>query len=328
MQLEPFLQLILPQSRTGGSQIHHPFRQTNQRGQFDGAVQLDDLRVHTPFKKVTSGNVGKLCGHSERTEVTQRLKRGIHAGGSSKNHAAIADPQVQYLKDVLACFHEDILPHKSHVRRTVLHVCGHIRRPGGDDTRPLRSVKHQLAGVGTHFTQIKTGPLQKRRHLFEHSAATQGYAQTFHAIPTSPAADMRRISSTSWSVKHRDSRARSRSRTIHPSPCAIGSGSTKRRISFWRARVNIFSSSVSSGRAKTPTPPVRRRSATFTQRECAPGMRTGTSPLSTSPPCSKTEAWIRSNPPPNPTAAIGVPNRASKLSYLPPPPRVAPNSAA
>src|SRR5680860_1472216 len=34
-------------------------------------------------------------------------------------------------------------------------------------------------------------------------------------------------------------------------------------------------------------------------------MSTSTSPLSTSPPCSKTEAWIRSKPTPNPTAAQG-----------------------
>jgi hypothetical protein len=79
--------------------------------------------------------------------------RGMISAGTSHDHLAAADAQVERLVEVAGLLPEDVETGHAHVGGPVLHVARHVGGPDGDEAQPV------LGRVGGQLPRVLEQPL-------------------------------------------------------------------------------------------------------------------------------------------------------------------------
>src|SRR5690606_9934889 len=124
-----FHQLVGTQGASAGDQVHNGVGQTDQRSQFHGAIQLDQVHIYAFAGEVFAGSAGVFGGDTQaRTLLDGRMV--VKAFGHGNTQAATGNVQVHGLVQTAGVlFHvlvQHILAGNSDMGGTVLHVGWHV----------------------------------------------------------------------------------------------------------------------------------------------------------------------------------------------------------
>ena len=136
------LQVIGTQRVTRGYEVDDGIRQTDQRRQLHGTVQLDQIDVHTLGREVIAGDVDVFRCDTQTTAgpdsggIVETFRHGDH-------HLATGDLQIQRLIQALtAVFDQHVFAGHAEIGGAILHVSRHVGRAHDDDTH-LRVLRRQ-----------------------------------------------------------------------------------------------------------------------------------------------------------------------------------------
>src|SRR5215207_2515715 len=174
-------QVVLAEGRPGGAEVHDALGEADERGELDGAVELDDLRLAAQSLEVASGGVGKLGRDPHHLGVRdgpEYLLRPLLGGG--QDHPARAGSEVPELHDVRPLLLEYVLADYPDVRRPVLDEDRHVRGTAHDELGLLAPVEEPASVVPQHLhrqprpTERHEGIFEDRTLRYRHPQPAQG----------------------------------------------------------------------------------------------------------------------------------------------------------
>ena len=135
------LQTIGAQGVASVHDVHDTVGQTHQRRQLHGTVKLDHFCLFALLGVVGLGHVDEFGGHAQ---ASPRIRGILHR---RYHQFATSDIQIQGFEHaVAAMLHEHILAGHTDIRRTVLHIGGHIGGANNDDFHIITGgIEDQLA---------------------------------------------------------------------------------------------------------------------------------------------------------------------------------------
>ena len=122
-----FDQIIGAQGTATRDQIDNGVGQPDQRCQFHGTVQLDNIDVHTLGGKMFARRRDIFAGNANARPLAHRLCI-IEVFACRYTHAAAGNTQVNRLiQAVAAVFQQDILTGNAQIGTAILHISRYIR---------------------------------------------------------------------------------------------------------------------------------------------------------------------------------------------------------
>ena len=139
------LEPVVGEGPAGVDEVDDPVRQPDERGELDGALDLDHLGLPAHALEVALGGVRVLGRDSDRAEAALGGTELVGPGLPGDDHPAATEAEVGELVDgPIRLLDQHVLAGDPEVRGSRLDVRRHIGRPHGDD-RQLPEVEDQRA---------------------------------------------------------------------------------------------------------------------------------------------------------------------------------------
>jgi hypothetical protein len=149
-------------------QVDDQVGQADQRGQFHGAVELDDLDLLALGGEVALGAFDVLGGDAQ-APATPRHRRIGRRPGAGHHQPAAGDAQVErFVQPLAAMLQQHVLAGDAEVGGAVLHIGRHVA--GADDDQlhaRVVGVQDQLAAALGVVQRADAGGGQQRHGLLE-----------------------------------------------------------------------------------------------------------------------------------------------------------------
>src|SRR5918992_5516896 len=160
-------EVVLTQGGAGRGEVHDALGEADERGELDGAVELDDLRLPAQRLEVAPGGVRELGRHPHDLSVgdgsphllSSLLRRG-------QDHAARPRPEVAELHYVRALFLEHVFTDDPDVGRAVLDEDRDVRGSAHDELRAPHPVEEPASVVAQRLHR-QPGLAERRERALE-----------------------------------------------------------------------------------------------------------------------------------------------------------------